>query len=104
MTRTAPGLPLLATPTRLAYARPDTRFRPPDGFRPTLVWQFVHARRPEESVVSKISCWMLENVGSRFGVGPVRLESFSSQPAAVSTNTKAAAPSIARLQPVRMSM
>ena len=44
-----------------------------------LVWQPVQATRPALSVVSKISLWMLANVGSRFGVGPAIDDSFSSQ-------------------------
>src|SRR5262249_54947934 len=43
MTRMAPGFPVLATLTRLAYAAPDLRFRPPDGVRPSSEWHDVHA-------------------------------------------------------------
>ena len=49
----------------------------------------MHAGRPDESVVSKISRWMLLNVGSRFGVGPVSDDRASSQ-AVVPANTAAA--------------
>ena len=36
-TRTAPDLPVLAAPTRFAYADPCFRFNPPDGVRPSSV-------------------------------------------------------------------
>src|SRR5262245_59754903 len=54
---------------------------PLDGARPVLVWHVVHATRPALSLASKMSRWMLANVGSRFGDGPAMLDSFSSHPA-----------------------
>src|SRR5262245_39965320 len=59
-----------------------------DGRGP--LWQSVHARRPAESVASKMSRWMLEKVGSSMGVGPANLPSDSSQPAAPIESTAAA--------------
>src|SRR5687767_12547999 len=51
----------------------------------------MHASRPDESVVLKISAWMLLKVGFRFGVGPASVEMSSSQ-AAVAAKTAAARP------------
>ena len=54
---------------------------------PPVMWHWMQAARPLESVVSKISRWMLEKVGVRFGVGPVTSDSFSSQPATAAHST-----------------
>src|SRR5258706_41808 len=45
------------------WQRGEREFRLTLGLRPTSVWQCLHAARPEASVVSKISLWMLVNVG-----------------------------------------
>src|SRR5262245_23533116 len=79
MTRMAPAFAFDATLTSCACAFGDPRSMPAGGTRPpAVVWQFVHAARPVESVDVKMVLWMLLKVGARLGVGPVRLLSFSS--------------------------
>jgi hypothetical protein len=52
----------------------------------------MQAGLPEESPLLKISFWMLLNVGSRFGVGPVMSERFSSHPPTATMIAIATAP------------
>ena len=72
-------MPRLTVLASAAKAVSCLRLSPDEGFRPTSGWQFVQAARPEASAFSKISVWTLANVGWRFGDGPARSESFSSQ-------------------------
>src|SRR3954468_15476284 len=56
----------------------------------------MQASRPLGSVALKMFCWMLANVGVRFGVGPVRLLSFSSHALPASTAKAVATYIVAR--------
>src|SRR6266436_1238920 len=86
----APDFERLGTFTSESYATSCLRFSPPEGLRPTSVWHVVHATRPATSVVSKSSFCTLENVGSRFGVGPATFDRLSSQAARANPDTSSA--------------
>src|SRR5262245_39869670 len=92
----APGFSRTTALINEAYARSWLKSNPPDGVRPTLVWQVVQPVRPALSVVSKMSCWIDVNVGSSDGVGPATVESFSSH--------EAAAPARATMTMARISV